>query len=128
MNLVHLICWLDRSIYAVVEHEVLSGNVILTDERIEHMKEHHPNDYELFIRYIPQVIEDPDYIIASSKPHTAVVLKTIEEGGHRFKVILRLRVEGDPSHYQHSIISFWRIGDTTWRKILKNKVVLYRRD
>ncbi|MBF1688885.1 MAG: minor capsid protein, partial [Selenomonas sp.] len=62
MNLVHLICWLDRSIYAVVEHEILSGNVILTDERIEHIKEHHPNDYELFIRYIPQVIEDPDYI------------------------------------------------------------------
>lgn len=80
------------------------------------------------MRYIPQIIQELDYIIAASKPHTAVILKMIEENGERFKAILRLKVKKDPSHYGHSIISFWRIGDATWKKILRNKVILYRRE
>ena len=127
VNPVHFVCKLDKSIYSVVASDIQSGDVIITDERIEHIKDHHPNDYETFIGYIPQIIESPDYIVASPKPHTAVVLKMIEENGEKFKVILRLRVEDDPAHYKHSIISFWRIGDTTWRKTLKNKVILYSR-
>nr|DAR68663.1 MAG TPA: minor capsid protein [Caudoviricetes sp.] len=127
VNPVHFVCKLDKSIYSVVSSDVQSGDVIITDERIGHIKDHHPNDYETFIGYIPQIIESPDYIVASQKPHTAVVLKMIEENGEKFKVILRLRVEGDPAYYKHSIISFWRIGDTTWRKTLKNKVILYSR-
>ena len=127
VNPVHFVCKLDKSIYSVVSSDIQSGDVIITDERIGHIKDHHPNDYETFIGYIPQIIESPDYILASPKPHTAVVLKMIEENGEKFKVILRLRVEGDPAHYKHSIISFWRIGDTTWRKTLKNKVILYSR-
>ena len=125
---VHLICKLDKSIYSVVAPDIQSGDVIITDERIGHIKDHHPNDYETFVGYMSQIIENPDYIIASQKPHTAVVLKMIEENGEKFKVILRLRVESDPSHYKHSIISFWRIGDTTWRKTLRNKIVLYSRE
>ena len=124
----HLLCKIDKAIYSLVEREIQSSDVVITDERIEHIKERHPQDYERFMRYIPQIIQEPDYIIASSKPHTAVILKMIEENGERFKAILRLKVEKDPSHYRHSIISFWRIGDATWKKILRNKVILYRRE
>ena len=124
----HLLCRIDKAIYSLVEREIQSLDVVITDERIEHIKERHPQDYERFMRYIPQIIQEPDYIIASSKPHTAVILKMIEENGERFKAILRLKVEKDPSHYRHSIISFWRIGDATWKKILRNKVILYRRE
>ncbi|WP_313972662.1 PBECR2 nuclease fold domain-containing protein [uncultured Selenomonas sp.] len=124
----HLLCRIDKAIYSLVEREIQSLDVVITDERIEHIKERHPQDYERFMRYIPQIIQEPDYIIASSKPHTAVILKMIEENGERFKAILRLKVEKDPSHYSHSIISFWRIGDATWKKILRNKVILYRRE
>ena len=48
------------------------------------------------MRYIPQIIQEPDYIIAASKPHTAVILKMIEENGERFKAILRLKVKKIP--------------------------------
>lgn len=124
----HLLCKIDKAIYSLVEREIQSSDVVITDERIEHIKERHPQDYERFMRYIPQIIQEPDYIIVASKPHTAVILKMIEENGERFKAILRLKVEKDPSRYSHSIISFWRIGDATWKKILRNKVILYRRE
>ena len=124
----HLLCRIDKAIYSLAEREIQSSDVVITDERIEHIKERHPQDYERFMRYIPQIIQEPDYIIAASKPHTAVILKMIEENGERFKAILRLKVEKEPSRYRHSIISFWRIGDATWKKILRNKVILYRRE
>lgn len=125
---VHLLCKLNKTIYSIVEANIQSDNVIITDERIEHIRQRHPSDYESIIGYIPQIIATPDYIIAASKPHTAVVLKMIEEDGQRFKVILRLKVEGDPSKYENSIISFWIIGETTWKKTLRNKDILYKRE
>ena len=128
VNPVHFVCKLDKKIYSAVVSGIQSGGVIITDERIEHIKLRHPSDYESFVDYISQIIEDPDYIVVASKPHTAVVLKMIEENGKKFKVILRLKVQGDPSGYEHSIISFWCIGDTTWRKTLRNKVILYSRE
>lgn len=30
-------------------------------------------------------------------------------------------------NYHHSVISFWHIGEVTWEKTLRNKVILYSR-
>lgn len=116
---------LNKNLYSVVTSDIQSDKVIITEERIEHIKERHPNDYERFVKYIPEIIANPDYIIEANKPHTAVILKEIESEGERFKLILRLKVPRDPSEYENSVISFWSIGEVTWRKTLKNKNILY---
>ena len=56
------VCKIDRSIYAAVSRDIRTDDVVITDERIAHIKERHPNDYERFMMYIPQIIEAPDYI------------------------------------------------------------------
>lgn len=66
------------------------------------------------------------YIIEANKENTAVILKEIEENGEKFKLILRMAVKTDPSNYKNSIISFWHIGEKTWKKTLKNKKILYK--
>lgn len=119
---------IDIQKYKCVTPEIMTDEVIITDERIGHIKERHPNDYERFCSYIPQIVEDPDYIIEANKPNTAVVLKEIQTSGEKFKLILRLKVDSDPDGYKNSIMSFWLIGDTTWRKTIKNKKVLYKRE
>lgn len=122
------ICELDISLYSVVTQDIQVREVIITEERIAHIKERHPNDFENYVRFLPEIIMEPDYIVKSSKKNTAVVLKEIKSKGEKFKVILRLRVSSDPSNYQNSILSYWRIGETTWRKMIRNKVVLYIRE
>ena len=117
---------IDAEIYKVIG-EILTDEVVITDERIEHIRERHPDDYERFFEYIPRVFSDPDYIIEANKDHTAVLLKEIEENGERFKLILRLKVVADPSEYRNSVISFWCIGETTWKKTIKNKKILYKK-
>lgn len=118
---------LNKSIYRCVSEDIVTDEVIITDERIEHIKERHPNDWERFMDYIPQIIADPDYIIEANKPNTAVILKEIEAGSDRFKLILRIKVKSDPAEYKNSVMSFWHIGSTTWKKNLKNKKTLYKK-
>jgi len=118
---------IDINIYQCVSSDIVTDEVIITEERIQHIRERHPNDFERFVSYIPDIIARPDYIIEANKEHTAVILKEIEENGERFKLILRIKVKNDPSEYKNSVISFWRVGDTTWNKTLKNKIILYRK-
>ena len=125
---VHSVGKIDRDIYKCITKNIVTDEVIITDERIEHIKERHPNDYERFYSYIPEIISNPDYIIEANKPNTAVVLKEIEERGEKFKLVLRIKVQGDPEEYKNSIMTFWHIGETTWRKTLKNKTILYKKE
>ena len=125
---VHIVGKFDKNIYKCITEDIVTDEVIITDERIQHIKERHPNDYERFYSYIPEIIENPDYIIEANKSNTAVILKEIEEQGEKFKLVLRLKVESDPAEYKNSVMTFWHIGDTTWRKSLKNKKILYKRE
>lgn len=122
-----IIARIDREIFRTATLNILTDEVIITDERVEHIKERHPEDYERFVGYIPRVVAEPDYIIEANKDNTAVILKEIEENGEKFKLILRLKIVSDPSEYKNSIISFWHIGETTWKKTIKNKKTLYKR-
>lgn len=120
------VCDLDIEKYRCVSPDIRTSEVIITDERIKHIQERHPEDYERFRSYIPKIIAEPDYIIAANKEDTAVILKEITENVEKFKLILRLKTPRDPENYKNSIISFWKVGETTWKKTIKNKKILYK--
>lgn len=42
---VNFICKIDRELYRVVEQELLTEEVIITEEQILHIEEGHPGDY-----------------------------------------------------------------------------------
>ena len=119
---------IDIEKYRCITDEIATDEVIITPERIQHIEERHPGDYEQFVKYIADILENPDYILEANKPNTGVILKEIEENGEKFKVILRVKVESDPAEYRNSILSFWQIGETTWKKNVKNKKILYKRE
>ncbi|MGM9671787.1 MAG: PBECR2 nuclease fold domain-containing protein [Oscillospiraceae bacterium] len=123
---VQLVGKINIATYRCVSAEIVTDEVVMTEERIEHIRKRHPNDYERFCTYIPRMIAEPDYIVQANKANTAVILKEIEENGEKFKLILRIKMQHDPADYRNSVLSFWRIGDTTWRKTLKNKKILYK--
>lgn len=125
---VRIIGKIDVNIYKCVSDDIVTDEVVITDERVEHIKERHPNDYERFVEYIPLIIAEPDYILAANKPNTGVLLKEIKSNDERFKLILRLKIEDDPADYSNSVLSFWYIGETTWKKSIKNKKILYKRE
>lgn len=51
-----------------------------TEERIKHIQEHHPGDYENYNQYITDTVSDPDYIIDDTKNlDTVLFMKTIKK-------------------------------------------------
>lgn len=123
----HIICNIDPVIYSVVMPQLVTDEVIITDTQIAHVQERHPQDYERYVAYIPQVLMQPDYILEANRPHTAFVLKAFDVEGVRFQLILRLVTSFDPTGYSNSIITFLKISEKKWNKYLRNKKVLYNR-
>lgn len=125
---VNFVCRLDRELYSVITDDIQTDEVIITDERIKHVKEHHPNDYERFNSYLAEIVQKPDYIIRDDRPYTGMLLKefTIGEKGEHFRIALRLATSRDPAHYKNSIITFLKIREREWRRLIRNKEILYK--
>ena len=123
---VHIIGKLDVETYSCVTEDIITDDVIITDKQIEHIKERHPDDFERFSQYFEEIIKHPDYIIEANKPNTALILKEIKINNERFKTILRLVTSQDNPAYKNSIITFMKINEKDWKRILKNKKILYK--
>lgn len=124
----HFVGKIDKKIYSCVTSDIITDEVIITDERIGHIKTRHPNDYELYYEYLRAIIESPDFIIEANKPNTALVLKEIEASNEKFfKTILRIVTSTDTPDIKNSIITFMKINDKEWNRLLRNKNILYRR-
>lgn len=118
---------LDINIYSCVASEVSTDDVIITDERIQHIKDHHPGHFEIIEPFLPDAIRNPDYILADMA-NTGLILKLVEEDGLRFQMVLRVHTSADPVCFRNSIISAWRISESRWNNYLRNKTILYKRE
>lgn len=57
----HLVGRINRNIYECVTRNIITDEVIITEERIEHIKERHPTDFERYNKYLEEIIGNPDY-------------------------------------------------------------------
>ncbi len=122
----YLVGKIDIKIYNCITKDITTDEVIITDERIQHIKEHHPNNYEQYYSYMRSIIENPEYIIEANKPNTALILKSFSNGNETFKTVLRLITSSDNSKFKNSIITFMKINEKEWNRLLKNKKILYK--
>lgn len=120
------ICDLDVEIYKCVAPDIRTSEVIITDERIRHVQEHHPNDFERYSQYISEMIERPQYILADPVPNTAVILHTFSKDNERFRLILKLTVVKEKSYKKNTVITFMKISEKKFMKYLRNKKILYK--
>ena len=59
---------IDMEKYSCVTTDIATDEVILTEERIAHIRQRHPGDYERYMQYIPEIVANPDYIIEDDRP------------------------------------------------------------
>lgn len=123
---VHHIGQIDTEKYRVVTEDIRTDEVVITDERIQHIKKRHPRDFERYKNYLSQIVEAPDYILEANKPNTAFVLKAFEDAGERFQLILRLATNADNPEYKNSVITFLRVEEKRYKRYLRTKKLLYK--
>ncbi|MFQ9404426.1 MAG: PBECR2 nuclease fold domain-containing protein [Eubacterium sp.] len=125
---VHSIGKINKEIYRCITEDILTDEVVITNNQIQHIMDRHPNDYERFSSYFGEIVKNPDYIIEANKPNTALLLKEIRENGEVFKTVLRLVTSKDNPNYKNSIITFMKIDEKEWNRLLRNKTILYKKE
>lgn len=125
---VHEVGKIDKNIYSCITEDIVTEDVIITDNQLQHISERHPDAYEKAIDYVKNVIDSPDYIIEDKHENTGLVIKKIKTESELLQVVLRICTSTDPSGYKNSIISCWEISEKRLKNYLRNKKVLYKKE
>lgn len=112
--------------FCCITDEITTDEVVITEERIQHIKERHPGHFEKIFPFFQEALCSPDYILEDKNLHTALILKKIEKAGISFQVVLRLHTSTDAKGFKNSIISAWEISKSRWDNYINNKKILYK--
>ena len=63
---VYIIGKINREIYKCITEDIVTDEVIITDNQIQHIKDRHPEVYDRVLSNIEEAIRIPDYIIRES--------------------------------------------------------------
>ena len=91
----HTVGKIDREIYKCITEDIVTDEVIITDNQIQHILDRHPDAYEKAVDSMKAAIESPDYIIEDKHKNTGLVVKRIAtEKGH-LQLVLRMCTSED---------------------------------
>ena len=119
---------IDISIYRCVTDNIATDELIITEKQIEHILQRHPKDFKNaqdIFRSVIEAVSLPDYIVESDKPNSAFILKVLNNS-EKSRLIVRLKTCKDPENYKNSVITFQKVREREWNRILRNKKILYK--
>lgn len=107
--------------------KIQTDEIVVTNERIEHIKERHPEDYALFEKYGKESVVSPDLIIKDIKHEgTVFMVKRLPETN--LNVVVRVVLEQDDNKLKNSIMTFYRIREQNLKKLIKKNGLLYKKE
>lgn len=121
-----LIGQIDRNIYKCITEDIVTNEVVITDNQLQHIKERHADAYENVVINLKDVIEEPDYIIEDKHKNTGLVIKAIKTDDN-LQIVLKICTSQDQKGYKNSIISSWKISNKRLQNYLRNKRILYKK-
>lgn len=120
---------LDKNKLGKYKDKIITEEVVLTHERIRHIKERHPGDYEKYSVYIDDIIKKPDFVLEDIKnTDTIIMLKKINQDGKNIQLIIKLSTVSDQRRNKNSILTLWKVRNSTYNRMLKNKNILYKNE
>ncbi len=107
--------------------KIQTDEIIVTNERINHIKGRHPEDFELFHKYGIEIVEHPDVIIKDEK-HEGTVFMVKRIPDTNLNVVVRVALETDEEGLKNSVMTFYRIRERNLRKLSEKNKLLYKRE
>ena len=117
---------IDLDIYKCITEDIVTDEVVITNNQIEHIKERHEDVLETILENMKEIIENPDYIIEDRRENTGLIVKKIESSDN-IQMVLRICTSKAPKGYKNSIISSWKISEKRLQNYLRNKRILYKK-
>ena len=123
---VHYIGKINLDIFKCVSDDILTDEVILTDERMGHIIDRRGQEfYDKYHRLFGTILSDPDYIFKDAPTNTAIVCKRFFEHEKNVNIVLRLVVEGDNPNYKNSILTVIGENNRRFEQRLRNNTPIY---
>lgn len=107
--------------------KIQTDEIIVTNERISHIKERHPEDYNLFEKYGCESVISPDLIIKDLK-HCGTVFMVKKLPETNLNVVVRVVLETDDNNLKNSVMTFYRIRDKNLKKLIEKNRLLYKKE
>lgn len=125
---VHSVGKIDKDLYKCITEDIVTDEVIITDNQIQHILDRHPDSFEKSMDNLKIALSNPDYILEDKHKNTGLVIKRLKtEDGHS-QIVLRICTSEDEPGYKNSIISSWEISDKRLQNYLRNKRILYKKE
>ena len=106
---------------------IQTDEIIITNERIKHIKQRHPEDYDLFEKYGEESVTSPDLIIKGIKnAGTVFMVKRLPETN--LNVVVRVVLETDDVKLKNSVMTFYRIREKNLKKLIEKNGLLYKKE
>lgn len=115
---------IDKGPLEKVFGKMKTDEVVITGERLKHIKTRHPEDFGLFEKYGAESIAFPDIIISDGKHDgTVFMVKRLPETN--LNVIVRLVLKDD-NKPKNSVMTFYRIRERNLKKLMERNAILYK--
>ena len=125
---VHSVGKINRDIYRCITEDIVTEDVIITDNQMQHILDRHPDAYTEVVNYLSDIIRDPDFIIEDKHENTGLVVKRVNLGREYAQMVLRICTSDDDPNYKNSVISCWEISEKRLQNYLRNKRILYKKE
>lgn len=114
----------------VIEKEfgkIQTDEIIVTNERENHIKVRHPEDYELFQKYGAETVNNPDFIIRDGKNQgTVFMVRKLPDTN--LNVVVRVALDTDEEGLKNSVMTFYRIRERNLKKLIEKNSILIGKD
>lgn len=104
-----------------------TNEIIVTQERLEHIKQRHAEDFALFDEYAAKAVSSPDLVLKDANNEgTVFVVKQLPE--INLNVVVRLALGTDKDGRKNSVMTFYRIREKNLKKLKNKHKVLYNKE
>lgn len=118
---------IDIKILEIEYGRIQTDEIIVTNERINHIKERHPEDYFLFEKYGQESVTSPDLVVKDIK-HAGTIFMVKRLPETNLNVVVRVVLETDDSGLKNSVMTFYRIREKNLKKLIEKNGILYKKE
>lgn len=107
--------------------KIQTSDIIVTEERLKHIRTRHPEDYELFENFGADSVSHPDIVVKDLKNiGTVFMIKKLPDTN--LNVVVRVALETDDNGLKNSVMTFYRIRERNLRKLIEKNELLYKKE
>lgn len=107
--------------------KIVTNDVVLTEERKQHIYEDHEKDFKLIIENIDRVVLNPSEILEDCKNKDTLFF--IDKlGKNNLNVIVKLNTTNSEKHPQNSVMTAWIIRNKNLGKLREKNRTIYKKE